>query len=332
MTRLSVLIVNYNSGDRLSRCLACLAAQTFADFEIIVIDNESADDSLARAEASGVRARFIHAGANIGFAAANNLAAKQATGDWLVFLNPDAYARADWLEEIVAAAARYPWAEAFGSTQLKADDETKVDGAGDVFPIFGVPYRGAFGRPAAALTSEDAECFAPCAAACAYRRKTFAALGGFDEKFFCYCEDVDLGFRLRLRGGRAVQLRRAIVTHEGSGVSGRRSEFTVYQGNRNRIWLISKNMPAFFIVALFPVQIAASLVLLTKHFFMGVGPAYLRALIDGYRGHSSLNAQRRAILSERKLSLCGLAKIMTWSPVKFARREASLRPIREPKE
>lgn len=327
MSRLSVIIVNYNAGDRLARCLGCLAEQSFRDFEIIVVDNESEDDSLAQARSSNVDATFINAGANIGFAAANNLAAKRATGDWLVLLNPDAYPRADWLEELTAGMERYPHVDAFGSTQLNANDESLIDGAGDVYPIYGVPYRGHFGWPTTALPQEDAECFAPCAAACAYRRETFEALGGFDEQFFCYCEDVDFGFRLRLSGGRAVQLRNAVVLHEGSGVSGRKSEFTVYQGNRNRIWLISKNMPALLIVLLFPAQVAASLVLLTKHFFMGLGPTYLRALIDGFRGHATLNDQRRDILAARKLSVVDLMKIITWSPLKFVRREASPSPI-----
>jgi GT2 family glycosyltransferase len=330
MARISVLIVNYNSGGRLARCLSRLGAQTFRDFEIIVADNASEDDSVARAKAGGVAARFLDAGANIGFAAANNLAARCASGEWLAFLNPDAYAQDDWLAEIVAASQRYPWAEAFGSTQLKADDPARVDGAGDVCPIYGVPYRGHFGFSVDRLPPDDAECFSPCAAAAVYARAAFERLGGFDERFFCYGEDVDLGFRLRLGGGRAVQLRRAVVLHEGSGVAGRKSKFTVYQGHRNRLWLLSKNMPTVLLAALFPARIIVSVMLFAPNSFMGLGPTYLRALWDGYKGHPDLPAQRRTIAAGRKISIKELMAAMAWSPLKFLRREAVLRPICAP--
>ena len=330
MPRISVLIVNYNSGDRLARCLACLDEQTFRDFEIIVVDNASTDASIAAAKASGTKARFIDAGSNVGFAAGNNLAARQAAGDWLAFLNPDAYARPDWLQETIAAAERYPWADAFGSTQLMADDPDRIDGAGDAYSIFGLPYRSRFGWPAEKLPPGDGECFAPCAAAAVYRREVFDRLGGFDENFFCYCEDVDLGFRLRLSGGRAVQLRRAVVLHEGSGVTGKKSDFTIYHGNRNRIWVIYKNMPLLALVLLFPLQFAVSLYFLARHGLIGLGPAYGRALVDGYRGHAGLGAQRRAIQAGRKISLLALVKFFTWSPIALARRDSGLRPIADP--
>ncbi|MEL7488005.1 MAG: glycosyltransferase family 2 protein, partial [Pseudomonadota bacterium] len=217
----SVIIVNYNSGHRLEKCLAHLVRQTVSDFETIIIDNASTDASMdaARrlARETPEELTIIDAGDNLGFAAANNKAAQGARGTWLAFLNPDAYARPDWIEKLLDAAKRYPSADAFGSTQIDAADETRLDGAGDVLHAFGLPYRGYFGWPAEAV-SVDAETFSACAAAALYRRSTFDALGGFDERFFCYGEDVDLGYRLRLAGGRCIQVASAVVAHEGSGV------------------------------------------------------------------------------------------------------------------
>ena len=206
----TIIIVNYNAGHKLARCLAHLAKQSCRNFETIVVDNGSTDDSIAAALADGASFELIEAGKNLGFAAANNLAAKTARGEWLAFLNPDAYATPTWLEELLNAAERYPDADAFGSTQYCAENPAKLDGAGDVYHIAGVPYRGHFGWPAAKLPAEG-ETFAACAAAALYRRKTFDALDGFDERFFCYGEDVDLGFRLRLRGGRTIQAPKAVV-------------------------------------------------------------------------------------------------------------------------
>ncbi len=329
MSKVSVLIVNYNSGDRLKRCLECLDAQTFPDFEIIVIDNASSDDSVecASERVNGLAVRFINAGENLGFAVANNLAALEASGEWLVFLNPDAYARPDWLARLMAATKRYPWADAFGSTQLDADDASRIDGAGDVFPVFGAPYRGHSGWPVEKLPP-DGECFAPCAAAALYRRTCFEALGGFDGSFFCYGEDVDLGFRLRLAGGRAVQVADAVILHEGSAITGRASDFTVYHGNRNSIWTAYKNMPGFLYWPLLPVQLVVSFYYLSRSWTVGIGPAYWRALKDGYGGLYALRRKRREIQAKRKASLFSMMRAFTWSPLKILRRQAALQPIK----
>ncbi|HBS33707.1 MAG TPA: glycosyltransferase family 2 protein, partial [Parvularcula sp.] len=145
------------------------------------------------------------------------------------------------------------------------------------------------------LLPGDGECFAPCAAAAMYRARVFADLGGFEERFFCYGEDVDLGFRLRLAGGRAVQVRAARVLHEGSGVSGRYSDFTVYHGNRNRIWMTYRNMPALLYWPLVPLRLLADAYLCLRAFTVGTGRAYARAVLDGYGGLPALANDRRRL-------------------------------------
>lgn len=324
--KFSVIIVNYNSAGRLKRCLEHLNQQTYRDFETIVFDNASDDNSVEQALVVAADAKIIRSSSNIGFAAANNRAAEIAAGEWIAFLNPDAYADPTWLEELSNGIHRYSFADAFGSAQLNAEDPSVIDGAGDVFHVLGVPYRGAFGKPATSLP-EDGECFAPCAAAAAYRSETFRKLGGFDERFFCYGEDVDLGFRLRLAGGRAVQLRNARVLHEGSGVTGRYSDFTVYHGHRNRIWTTFKNMPGLIYWPLFPVRLLADFCLCVRAISTGVGRAYLRAFRDGYLGLDRLLADRRRLQEGRTASLASIAAALTWSPLKALRREAALRMI-----
>ena len=329
MTKISVIIVNYNAGSRLRRCLDCLAAQTYRDFETIIVDNSSTDESIAMGRESTLAWELIEAGDNIGFAAANNLGATKAIGDWLVFLNPDAYARPDWLEQLLAGVRRYPRAHAFGSTQINAQDRSRLDGAGDVLHVFGLAYRGHFGWPVARLPG-DGECFAPCAAAAMYRREVFDTLGGFDERYFCYNEDVDLGFRLRLAGGHCVQLAGAIVDHEGSGLTGRASEFTVYHGHRNRIWMVYKNTPALLYWPLLPVRLGVDLLMFGRAVLQGTAGAYWRGLCDGYGGLPGLRGARRASLAGRKASIGEIARVLCWSPLKFARRTVKLLPMHTP--
>lgn len=330
MTAVAVIIVNFNSGGRLARAIAALERQTFRDFEVVVFDNASGDGSAEVASAS-IPVRIVRNGTNIGFAAANNRAAAGLSAEWLAFLNPDAYPEPDWLEALMAATARHPGVEAFGSTQIDAGDPARLDGAGDAYHVFGAPYRGHFGWPVGRLP-EEGECFAPCAAAALWRRRAFEALGGFDESFFCYGEDVDLGFRHRLAGGRAVQVAAARVLHEGSGVTGRRSAFTTYHGHRNRIWTWMKNMPGPLFWPALPFQAALDLYLLVRLGLIGLGPPYVRALAAALVGAPRIWRERMKIQAARRIGAKELAPMLTWSPWKLMRREADLRPVRRPSE
>lgn len=322
---LSVIIVNYNSGARLAKCLDHLFAQTVQPVEIIIADNGSSDTSFTDVQEAGL-IRKLDLKVNKGFATANNLAALQACGEWLIFLNPDAFATPNWLEEITEGIKEYPDADAFGSLQLDDNDPFRLDGAGDVLSAFGIPFRSHFGAPRFSAPGTY-DCFAPCAAACAYRRKVFLSLRGFDERFFCYGEDVDLGFRLRLAGGRSVQLASAIVYHEGSGVTGRHSDFTIYHGHRNRIWLFRKNVPLALRLLTLPMRLATDFSLLGRFLLAGHAGPYLKALRDGYLGPrtdevSSIPAANtgKPVNGTRSINALEVAALLNWSPIDLTRR------------
>jgi N-acetylglucosaminyl-diphospho-decaprenol L-rhamnosyltransferase len=285
----SVIVVNYNGGAYLARCLDALAAQSFTDFEALILDNASQDDAFrrARADATDPRFRFIDAGENLGFAAGNNRAAAQSNGEWLAFLNPDAFADRDWLRLMMAAAANHSDVAAFGATLLDANDPTRLDGAGDAYLSIGLAWRGGHGRPRAELPARPYECFSVCAAAALYRRTTFDSLGGFDERFFCYCEDVDLGFRLRLQGGRCLQVPDALVHHVGGGSSPSRS-FATRLGVRNTIWTFAKNARAADLMWNAPLLLLALVLLLARTVVDGrIAPAAAGAL-EGVHGLATM--------------------------------------------
>ncbi|MEM8770362.1 MAG: glycosyltransferase family 2 protein [Pseudomonadota bacterium] len=316
---ISVIIVNYNAGDRLARCLGAVAAQTYPASEVIVIDNGSEDSSLQAADEAAIPITVIKAGENLGFAAANNRAAKQASGDWLALLNPDAYPQPDWLREIASAINKRPGYDAFGSLQIDAHDTDVIDGAGDVFHASGVPFRNYFGQPVK-TAPPTAECFAPCAAAAVYRRETFEALGGFAESFFCYCEDLDLGYRLRLKGGRALQLNEARVLHEGSGITGRASDFAIYHGHRNRIWAYARNSPAMVLLLTFPYVLIVALGLFGMFLVSGKGQPYARAMADALKGLPKQMKVRKDIQSQRSVNTLDILRRLAWSPISLLQR------------
>ncbi len=318
---ITVVIVNYNSGDCLARCLTALEAQRFRDFSVLVVDNGSTDESKLTLDVLPAGWRVIRLGRNTGFAAANNHAFALAETPWVAALNPDAFPEPDWLSQIVRAIGRFPDAAAFGSLQIDAARPGYLDGAGDVYHASGVFWRGGFGQTIAHQQGEG-EVMSVCAAAAVYRREAFEAAGGFDEDFFCYGEDVDLGFRLRLRGQRSIQLTAAVVRHVGGASGGRRSDFALYHGVRNRLWLFVKNMPGPALWLLLPVHVLVTLALGCRAVLIGEIRIFAHALGDGLRGWEKTWRKRRKIQAVRHGSIW---PVICGSPFAVLHRRAFVR-------
>jgi GT2 family glycosyltransferase len=322
----SVIIVSYESGATLERCLAALRVQSFTDFEILLVDNASTDSAPQAAVAADPAIRFLQPGANLGFAAGNNLAAREARGRWLVLLNPDAYARPDWLEALIAGAERHPDVRCFTTLQMVADEPGLMDGTGDVMTSAGIPYRGGYRRRRPSHLPED-EVFSACGAATLIDRDLFLDLGGFDERFFCYCEDVDLGYRLRLSGEPTLLLPEAVVEHVGSASTGVRSDFAVFHGSRNRIWAFIKNTPPLLLWLTTPLHVAVTAGLLLLHWRRGdAGPAW-RGIRAAFRRQDldAILASRRQIQAARKAGSFDILRAMAIDPVAFIGRRIVIR-------
>lgn len=309
-SEISVIVVNWNSGPWLARCFTALKEQSFTDFEIIVVDNASTDDSIARAIPLLPHARLLPQQRNLGFAAANNLAVCVAKGRWIALLNPDAIPAPDWLACLLAAATAHPEFGFFGSCQLMAERPERLDGIGDAYHISGLAWRIGHDAEISATHQRPMEIFSPCAAAAFYRRDLFQAAGGFDERFFCYMEDVDLGFRLRLAGARALYVPDAVVLHAGSASSGRHSDFTVYHSQRNLVWAFAKNMPTSLLLTYLPVHLALNLFAIFHFVLRGQGRVALKAKWDALCDLPIVLRQRRAIQEMRRAGSADLLKHM----------------------
>ena len=311
--RVAVLIVNYNSGEMLGRCLEALSRQSWHDFDIVVVDNASNDGS-----ADGIEARYsnlllVRAQANLGFAAGNNLALKHVRGArWIALLNPDAFPEPDWLERLVAAAVAKPEYSFFGSRMLLAGDTRLLDGTGDAYHVSGASWRRDHGRPAERGMNEPGEIFGPCAAAALYSRSALMEVGGFDETYYCYHEDVDLAFRLRLRRHRCWYAADAVVRHVGSGITGRRSDFATYHGQRNLVWTYVKDMPGALFWLFLPLHLLFNLASIAVCGVRGQLRVILRAKRDALLGVGAALRQRRAIQSRRTVKLGSLLVLMEW--------------------
>lgn len=327
-TSMTVCVIAYNSGPTLKTCLDHLDAQTFRDFEILVIDNASPDPRDAQIAGSRKGVRLIRNAQNLGFAKAGNQAAKLGTGRWLVLLNPDAYAEPGWLAALASAADRHPRVKAFTSRQMMAAEPGVLDGLGDVMSIWGIPYRGGY-KSRDDGTAVEGEVFSPCGAAMMIDRAFFQAMGGFYEPYFCYSEDVDLGYRLQLAGEPTLLIPEAVVHHEGSASSGgRKSQFAVFHGTRNRFWGVYKNTPAILLPLVIPLHLAAVVFISSRRPNWPHAGLVWRAFLASLKGLPGILKDRRAVQASRRVPVAEVARAMTWNPKDLTYRRPVIRPLR----
>jgi len=308
----TVIIVNWNGESFLERCLAALMDQTVRPHEILLLDNASTDGSLEIAWRFPA-VRVIALAQNTGFARGNNLAIEAVSKEskWIALLNPDAFAAPRWLETLLTAAESNPEFDVFGSKLVNAADPVVLDGVGDVYHMSGLVWRTAHGLPVSAMGDSVCEIFSPCAAAALYRRSAFEEVGGFDEDFFCYVEDVDLGFRLRLAGYRCLYVPQSVMHHVGSGTTGgQHSDFSVYHGHRNLVWTFVKNMPGVLFWLLLPLHVALNLASIIWFALRGQGAVILRAKRDALLGLPKMWRKRQQVQKTRVASIGDIWRVL----------------------
>ncbi len=323
-SRVSVVVVNRNGGGHLARCLGCLAGQEVRPARILVVDNGSTDDSLASARQVvaedgrlGARVTFHEAGCNLGFAAANNLAVGMCDSEFVALLNPDAFPEPGWLAALLTAAEGHPEAAAFGSRQMLEGRPGVLDGVGDVYHVSGLSWRDGHGCRIGPGDLLDREIFSACAAAALYRRAAFLEASGFDEDFFCYFEDVDLGFRLRLLGYRARNVSSAVVAHVGGAAAGKESaDFAVYYGHRNLVWCLFKNMPAALLPPALLAHFGQSIVVGIALVLRGRARGFVKAKWHAVEGLPKCWRKRKAVQAQRRIPATAIWKMLRVSPLR----------------
>lgn len=310
MSPVTVVIVNWNSGDMLTKCLRHLAAQTVQPEHVLVIDNDNSGGSAVLPKTlPQVMVRRMKT--NLGFAGGNNRALAECDTEFVALLNPDAFPEPEWLERMLAAARARPDVAAFGSCQLRYDDPEVLDGIGDCYYITGKVWREGYGARRREVDPISREIFSPCAAAAFYRRQALLKVGGFDEDYFCYVEDVDLGFRLRLAGYKALYVPDAVVHHVGSATTGgRRSAFYVYHGHRNLVWTFVKNMPGSLFWLLLPLHVLLNIFSVIYFVFYGQASVIFRAKRDAMRSLPRMWRKRQQIQGSRVVSIAEVWRMM----------------------
>ncbi len=240
----SVIVVNWNGKKYLADCLQSIRAQTFSDYEVILVDNGSTDGSV-----EDVQQNFpgwVHVLANErneGFSGGNNRGIKAAVGKYIVLLNNDAQADPRWVEELVKVAEENPQAGMLACKIYLQGGSKIIDNVGHLI------YRDGLNRGRGRLELDRGqyekmeEVFFPSGCAALYRREMLEEVGLFDEDFFAYGDDTDLGFKGRLAGWKCLYVPKAVVHHRYSQSSGAYSALKAFYVERNRVWIAVKYFP-----------------------------------------------------------------------------------------
>lgn len=240
--KVSIVIPNFNGERYLEECLSSLKAQSFTGFETILVDNASSDSSIEVARKILPNIICIELGTNTGFSAAVNCGIRKSIGEFVVLLNNDTLLNATWLEELVCCIDNHPRAFSCASKMIQYHQRNLIDNVGDTMTLFGWAYQEGHGKQVD-MYSENREIFTACAGAAIYRKRIFEEIGYFDELFFAYLEDVDIGYRARIRGYTNIYCANAVVYHIGSATTGNGyNAKKVNLSARNNVYLIYKNM------------------------------------------------------------------------------------------
>lgn len=305
LMNVDIIIVHYYDLASLLKCLEALEQQSLKPNCVYIVDNSN---DLPELSHDVLRLELLKPSKNLGFAAASNLAARQSQSDWLAFLNPDAFPLPDWLERLDAAIQNHPESVCFSSKQVFYENPLLLDGCGDVYHISGLYWRRGYRQ--SANRHYPKEVFSASGAAMLVKRQIFLLLEGFDERFFSYGEDVDFGFRLRLNNYDCLFCEEAIVQHIGyTSAGGRHSEFALYHGHRNLVWVFFKNMPWLFLCLLLPLHLALNLISLVNFSLKGQTKIIVRAKWDAFKGLGRMIQWRFQARAHRQISLAKLWSI-----------------------
>lgn len=300
--KVSVIVLNWNGRQFLPECLDSLAAQTWRDFEVVLVDNGSADGSAQYVRDNYPWVKLVELPENIGFAAGNNRGLEAATGEFIVALNNDTRVEPDFLAELLAAASASPKAGMVAAKMLNFFDPGRIDAVALKIGVNGLGYNIGFGERDSGQYDGNLAPFAPCGGAALYRRAMIDEVGFFDPDFFAYYEDFDLAWRGRLAGWGCVSAPRAVVYHVHSATSGEWSSFKVYHTHRNKWYVIIKNWPAALLARHLPALLLADVAALCLALLKARGWSALRARLDLLATMGKLLRKRGEIQAKRKLS------------------------------
>jgi len=317
--KVSIIIVNWNGQKFLQHCLDSLSRQTYADREIILVDNGSTDGSVRCVKEGFPDVKIIELRENTGFTGGNAKGLDLADGEFVALVNNDTHAEDQWLENLIQ-----PMLEdstlGICASKLLFGDGRMINSAGDGLTTAAVGLNRGLGKDGARF-SDPEFVFGACGAAVLYRRRMLDEIGFLDDDFFLYDEDTDLNFRAQLAGWKCAYVPTAIVYHKSNATSGRLSNLHVYYHSRNLEFVWLKNMPSSLMLRCAHHKLIQELgsffYLCIRH---GKWMAFFRAKKDALKMFPLMWRKRKEIQSMKRVSNSYIRKLLspmfTWAFLK----------------
>lgn len=279
----SIVIPNYNGKHFLKKCLDSISKQTYKNIETIVVDNASSDNSIEFLKDEYPNVITISMTTNTGFSGAVNKGIIESKGDYVFLLNNDTEIDEKCIEYLVNTIKQNQNIFSVNSKMIQYNNRALLDDAGDEYNIFGWAFKRGFNQRVQ-TNINPRRVFTCCAGAAIYNKEILNKIGYFDEAFFAYLEDVDIGFRANCFGYKNIFCPDAIVYHIISGTTGnKKTEFKTKLSARNNVYLIYKNLPLLLIILNLPFLIMGALIkalFFSKH---RLGNIYIRETINALK-------------------------------------------------
>ncbi|HEX4435954.1 MAG TPA: glycosyltransferase family 2 protein [Solirubrobacteraceae bacterium] len=300
--RLTVVVLNYDGRALLQAMLASLESQVCEPFRTLVVDNGSSDDSREFLAAAHPEVEVLALERNIGVTAALNRGLRRAGTEYVALFNNDVELEPDCLAELLAGLEAHPQAGSVAPKMRDYRDRGLLDGAGDLLSWRGGGRRRGHGQPDDGRYDDAEEVFGPCGGAAVLRRTALERVGGFEESYFAYYEDIDWAFRAQLAGFHCRYVPSAVVYHHGSATLGRGfNDFNGYHLWRNPVWLVCRCYPAATLVRHLPEVLLGQLGNLYRAGRERRLRVWARAMRDALRGMPAALRGRREVQRRRTI-------------------------------
>src|SRR4051794_27227017 len=301
--RLTAVVLNLDGRELLERMLPTLVGQD-PGARLVVLDDGSTDGSPDWVQQAYPQVEVVRNPHNIGVARSFNRAVELARGsDYLALLNNDLELAPDYISRVVAELDAHPQAASANGKMRNAGEPTVLDGAGDQMMWSSIVTRRGWGERDSGQYDAPDEVFSVCGGAAVYRMAAFDDVGGFDEDFHAYMEDVDWGFRAQLRGWTARYVPDAEVLHVGGATTSRRAAFHARLQRRNALLMVAKNYPTGALARHLPRVAAHQLGWLMRSRREGRGREHLAAWGEALRMLPATLRKRRALQRRRRVGL-----------------------------
>lgn len=306
----SIIILSYNSKDDLKECIPSILEQSYTDFEVILVDNSSTDGSPEFLKVNYPNLKLIETGANLGYAAGNNIGFQHAKGKYIVVVNPDTVVGQNWLSELVKPLEKDPDIAITTPKILMHCDKYLINTCANHSHFTGLNFCSGLNRPSSSI-SKPIEVGAISGCSFAIRRDVVEKLGGLDSDFFLYLEDDDISWRARLSGYKIMLVPSSVIYHKYKSTIAPRKEYYL---ERNRYLMLLKNYKIKTLILIFPALIFTEF-LTWGHAFLN-GMPYIYSKLGAYFwvlvNIKKIIEKREEVQKYRTISDKELVRLLEW--------------------